>query len=85
MSTGAASGLIAVSDDAGIPLAETQKELTPLQRLVIQKELKRRQEEMEEERSGGGGHGQIQNSHPQAGQQIQGETIEYVNEGAKDG
>lgn len=84
MADGAASAIIAISNQCSIPLAETQKELTPLQRMVLQKELKREQEESQSGRGGAPGAttsgGTRLNSAAQ-GNTVSGETIEYVNEG----
>lgn len=73
---GLGSEVLALSDRAGVPLAETQKEMTPLQRMVILKELERQQDESQ---SGGM---PAKNSHPGAGRSVQGNTTTYVNDGA---
>lgn len=93
---GAASTVVALASDAGVPLVQTQKDLTPFQRLVLQKELKRRQDKIDEQRQGtgagtAGGTPQIKNSKAQPGGgtggmgAVQGETVEYINEGSTDG
>lgn len=88
MEGGAASGVLALSEYAGVPLAETQKDLTPLQRMVVQKEAQRQYEEAQDGQDGhtshGGHGGDMMNSHPKAGgagNKMTGETVEYVNEG----
>lgn len=89
---GAASSVLAIADYADIPLAETQKELTPLQRMVITLEAQRQHEEAQEAgpQSAGGGHTnagtnqQIMNSRAQpGGGTISGNTTTYINEGAQ--
>lgn len=70
-----------MAEYAGVPLAETQKDLTAFQRIVIQKEVKRQKEEQEKKQNNPHS-GQTMNSHPQAGNSIKGETVEYVNENA---
>lgn len=90
MAAGGASTVLAIASDARVPLAQTQKELTPLQRMVLQKAIKEKNERIENE-TGGGGAGGTQmrrNQHPAAGGaggSMTGETIRYVNESAKDG
>lgn len=78
---GAASNVIALADFAGIGLEPTQRDLTPLQRMVLQKEAKRQMDEAQRESGGGPGAGQqIPNSHYQpGGGSISGETVTYVN------
>jgi len=88
---GGASSILAIADYAGVPLAETQKELTPLQRMVIEKEAKRQQEEAD---NGQHGHGSAGTSagrmNPKAAHKtggpsgMEGETVEYVNNGTGD-
>lgn len=94
MNSGAASAIVTLSKEAGVPLARDQKSLTPFQRMVLVKEFKRRQEKREEEMEDArrGGTSGIQNSHPKApsspgGQMGGGEsdTVEFINEGATDG
>lgn len=89
MADGAASQVLAISDKGGVPLAQEQKELTPLQRMVITKELQRQSEEIEEKQQGAGGHhsagGQTLNSKAPGTPArnpggMQGETVEFVNE-----
>lgn len=93
MEEGGASSVLAIADYADIPLAETQKELTPFQRMVITLEAKRQQDEAQEENpqaAGGAGrtaqtsNPQIMNSRAQPGGGTKsGETTTYINEGAK--
>jgi hypothetical protein len=71
---------------AGVPLAQLQKQLTPLQRMVIVKEVKRQKEEAENNTHQSGptmnsaaGAGGVPAS---GGGGMSGQTIEYVNEGA---
>lgn len=87
---GAASSILAIADYADIPLAETQKELTPLQRMVITLEAKRQHEEAEEQGGQAGGaqgvgtNPQMMNSRAQpGGGTISGDTTTYINEGAQ--
>lgn len=74
--SGAASSLLAVAEYGNVPLAPSQRELTPLQRLVIQLEAKRQHDE-----ASSGDTPPVQNSMAKPGATMQGETIEYVNEG----
>lgn len=69
-------------NDAGIPLAESQGDLTPFQRMVLMLEMKRQQEDAKDGNHGSGGYNGVQNSHPGAGQKMQGETVKYVNDNA---
>lgn len=77
---GGASTVLAIANDAGIPLAKTQRELTPLQRMVLtmgmqeaQKEAKNQQAPAQNSLAAGtGGAG---------GNKMSGETVKYVNEG----
>lgn len=84
MEGGGASQVLALSEYADIPLAKTQADLTPLQRMVILKEVERQQEEADNKNPHGGGSKPMMNSHPAAGGVggMTGETVEYVNEGA---
>jgi hypothetical protein len=85
---GAASQIVGIANQAGVPLADTQQELTPFQRLVIVKELERQQEESQSNQRGGGRPGPIKNSkassHGGGMGSMQGETIKYVNESTED-
>lgn len=88
---GAAQTVLAISKEAGVPLAGSQRELTPLQRMVLVYALEEQQEEMEEAQQGGRGSagGMTQNSmapgarSPASGT-MSGDTVTYVNEGARD-
>lgn len=82
--SGAAASVLAVSDYGGVPLAQEQKELTPLQRLVILKEAERQQEEAEREAQQQQGQTAIPNSAASGSPMgnASGETIEFVNENA---
>jgi hypothetical protein len=88
---GGASSIAAIADIGGVPLAETQKDLTPLQRMVLIKESERQAEESQNGRGSGraGGGGHVQNSlaggPSGGGGGISGETVTYVNEGVNDG
>ena len=42
---GAASAVLAISEQAGIPLAPTQADLTPFQRMVLTQEIERQHQE----------------------------------------
>jgi hypothetical protein len=75
---GEASKIVALLD-AGVPLVDSQKDLTPFQRTVILKELER--QEAEAQRNGGGASpGQTNRLH-QPGGGGRGETVTYVNDG----
>lgn len=82
MEAGAASAVLALSEQAGVPLAETQKKLTPFQRMVLLKEMERQQEEARNQNnttsSPSGG---LNPSGMSGGGRISGETVKYVNEG----
>lgn len=89
MADGAASQILAISDKAGIPLAQEQKQMTPLQRMVITKEVQRQSEEAEQARNGRGAAGSNQTLNSKApgtpGRSpggMEGETVEFVNENA---
>jgi len=73
---GGANEILALVEYGGVPLAETQQELTPFQRGILLKGAKKAQEEAESGSPGG-----PMNSAPGAGQSVQGETVKYVNEG----
>lgn len=88
MEDGAASSVLAIADHAGVALADTQKDLTPLQRMVITLEAKRQHEEAQQEGGAGGqprasGSPQVMNSQVQPGGGTKsGDTVTYVNESA---
>lgn len=88
MEEGGASSVLAIADYADVGLAETQKDLTPLQRMVITLEAKRQHEEAQEEgqanqQPAASGSPQVMNSRAQPGGGTKsGETITYVNESA---
>lgn len=79
MERGGASKIVALLD-AGVPLVESQKDLTPFQRMFLLKELQRQSEEAQQ--AGGGGNaapGQVnQLRQPRGGG---GETVTYINDG----
>lgn len=52
--------------------------------MVIMLEMKRQQEDAQNDTGSGmgGGYNGMKNSHPGAGQKMQGETVQYVNENA---
>lgn len=80
--TGRASQLVALADSAGIPLAQEQRDLTAYQRMVLIKEIERQHEDADSPGHGGHG-GNIPNAAASGGgQQIKGETVEYVNSNA---
>lgn len=88
MEAGGASSLVAISDQAGVPLAETQKELTPFQRMVLEFEMMRQQEEIENEHqtpSAGSAGPRTNPAAMSGGGTISGDTITYVNEGNENG
>lgn len=87
MEAGEASKIVELSK-AGVPLAETQADLTPFQRMVMLQEIERQnqkeKEQAEQAQNGGhsrsGGAGQVNSlRQPNGGQ---GETVTYVNEHA---
>lgn len=74
---GEASKIVALME-AGVPLVESQKDLTPFQRMILLKELERQ----EEASQSGQAHspGQVnQLRQPRGGG---GETVTYVNDGS---
>lgn len=81
---GAASSILAIADYAGVGLAETQAELTPLQRMVITMEAERQHEEAEQATQGGasgaGQNTQVMNSKVHSGGGTAGDTVTYINE-----
>jgi hypothetical protein len=90
---GGASEIVSLLD-AGVPLVESQAELTPFQRICILKELERREEQKQAQMNGhgsagagaGASHGAVNRlRQPNAGGGMGGETITYVNEGTENG
>lgn len=75
---GGASNVVALLD-AGIPLVESQKDLTPFQRTVILKELQRQQEEAQSQKQQNQSPGKANKLHNPQGKG--GETVTYVNDG----
>ena len=82
MAVGGASNVVSLLE-AGIPLVETQADLTPFQRHFILKELERREQEKAAQMDGSQGAGSPgatnQLHQPKAGGGG-GETVTYVNE-----
>lgn len=79
MELGGASEVVALLD-AGIPLVDSQEDLTPFQRMAILQELERQQQQTETGQPGGPG-GQVNTlRQPRGGGR--GETVTYVNEGS---
>lgn len=76
---GGASNVVALLD-AGIPLVESQKDLTPFQRTVILKELQRQQEEAQSQKQQNQSPGRANKLYNSQGKG--GETVTYVNDGA---
>lgn len=85
MEAGAGSAVLALSETAHIPLATTQADLTPFQRMVLTMEMKR---QAEAARSQQHGHAHGAGSLPGAGRVNSlaaprgggtGETVTYVN------
>lgn len=64
--------ITAIGSDAGIPLAETQGKLTPIQRIVITKTLEKQQDEAES---------QSQEPRRNPRSSGSGNSVTYVNEG----
>lgn len=73
--------VLALSDDANIPLARTQRNLTPLQRMVLTLALETKQEKIEEEMPNNQGSGRIKNSLAGGDSNKRTETIIYTNDG----
>lgn len=71
-----------MNEYAGVPLAAEQKQLTPLQRMIVVKEAARQKEEAEKQTDSPGRGGPTMNSAQTGGGRMTGETVEYVNEGA---
>ena len=87
MEQGEASNILAISKQAGIPLAETQKELTPFQRQVLVLSIQKQNEKIEEQRgqqTGAGPQGPRNTQHPsmQQGGASSGESVTFINEKA---
>ena len=82
MEEGHSKQIVALSDKAGIPLAEKQEDLTPLQRHVITLTLKEEQEEVERRtnNAGGGGRSRAPNPARKPRGGGSGQTTTYVNE-----
>lgn len=76
---GGASSVLAIADYANTPLAPTQKELTPLQRMVVIKEAERQHDEAQGSGASTGGQ---RNPRAGGGMSKQGETVTYVNNGS---
>lgn len=77
---GGASNVLALLE-AGVPLVDTQADLTPFQRMVLIEAIKEKNEEQEKAANGngngGGGHGQVNDlRQPNGGQ---GETTKFIN------
>lgn len=80
--TGSANSVYLLSTKAGVPLARTQAELTPLQRHVLQLSMVKEQEEYHKATGGSGtGSGPVRNSLSQRGGGG-GETTTFVNVGS---
>ncbi|OYR54912.1 hypothetical protein DJ70_12850 [Halorubrum halodurans] len=76
MEAGEASKVVALLD-AGVPLVESQKDLTPFQRMVLLKELERQEQASQSGQTQRPG--QVnQLRQPRGGG---GETVTYVNDG----
>ena len=82
MEAGGASTVLAIANKGNVPLAETQAELTPFQRQIMAKEIKRQHDEAQSQQGGAGGarsgHSQISNS--MSNNTVSGDTITYVND-----
>lgn len=83
MEAGAASGVLALSSEAGIPLAPTQADLTPFQRMVLLKEIERQHEQANADQGQGHTPGAVNSMKaPRGGGR--GETVTYTNTHAND-
>ena len=78
---GGASNVLAISKEAGIPLAQSQGNLTPFQRMVLTEELSDQQEDAQSGSSPGAG--QV-NPQRRPGGGGRGDTITYTNDGEAD-
>jgi len=78
---GAASAVVAISKEAGIPLAPSQADLTPFQRMVLIKELERQHEEAQDNGAGAGSSPSPVNQMRSPGGGGNGETTVYTNDG----
>lgn len=85
MEGGGASSVLAIADSGQTPLAPTQKELTPLQRMVIVLGTKKMHEDAKDQQRTGGGHGHVQNKLAGGNSAIEGETVKYVNKSVNNG
>ncbi|ELY49900.1 hypothetical protein [Natronorubrum bangense] len=86
MEEGPAANVYLLSAKAGVPLAVTQAELTPLQRMVLELSMVKEQEEQEaamNSAGSGSGSGQLNSmARPNGGGRT--ETTTYVNVGSDD-
>lgn len=83
MEAGGGSTVLAIAEKGGVPLAETQRDMTPLQRQVLTLALKERQEKIEEEAPNNAGNsGGVGTRNARSGGKMSGETVQYVNENA---
>lgn len=82
MEAGAASGVVALSSDLGIPLVSSQAQLTPFQRMVLLQELERQHEEAQQDHDGAAPGPVNSMKAPNAGGR--GETVTYTNEHQSD-
>ena len=87
MEGGGASQILAIAEQAGIPLVQEQRFLTPLQRMVVTMGLEKEQEEANSGHGSGttGGSGLTKNSMARSRGTATGETVQYVNKGIEDG
>lgn len=76
MEHGEASNIVALLD-AGVPLVESQKDLTPFQRMVLLKELERQEREAQSGQQGASP-GHANKLHQPGGGR--GETVTYTND-----
>lgn len=86
MAGGGASEILALEEFGGGSLAPEQRLLTPFQRFVILLEAERQQEEAQKQQELGNrqpnsAHGMMTGA---GSSKIQGETVEYVNEGLQE-
>jgi len=75
---GHSNQVLALSDKAGVPLAETQQDLTPLQRHVTVLTLQKQQQKKQKQQGGGSG-GRPVNSMRQPHGGGSGQTTTYTN------
>lgn len=89
MEAGGASQILAIAEQAGIPLVQEQRYLTPFQRMVLTMGMEKAQEDAKKNWGATGTGGMTKNSMARsrggAMGSATGETVQYVNKGIDDG